>query len=335
MIKIDLITGFLGSGKTTFLKLYARYLLSRGMKIGILENDYGAVNVDRMLLQDLEGENCTIEMVAGGCDGDCHRRRFKTKLIAMGMSGLDRVLVEPSGIFDVDEFFDALYEEPLCRWYEVGSVFAIVDTHLEEVMSEQSEYLLASQVANAGRIILSHTQNASKEEMMHAIRHMNRALERYQCERRVNDDALFDRPMPTNKIAKANRVVCKDFKSFTEEDFEAFLKCGYVAEHYRKEYREDGGYTSLYFLKGEIVGEELCVKVKGLMTDDFCGDIFRVKGFWRENGSWHEINATPGGISTKVIAMGQEVIIVIGERLNQERIEQILGMKANEIDETR
>ena len=56
MIKIDLITGFLGSGKTTFLKKYAAWLVSRGEKIGILENDLGPVNVDMMLLKSLEGE---------------------------------------------------------------------------------------------------------------------------------------------------------------------------------------------------------------------------------------------------------------------------------------
>lgn len=53
MVKIDLITGFLGSGKTTFIRKYAQYLMNQGMNIGILENDYGAVNVDMMLLQDL------------------------------------------------------------------------------------------------------------------------------------------------------------------------------------------------------------------------------------------------------------------------------------------
>ena len=106
MIQIDLITGFLGSGKTTFIRRYAKYLIDQGLNIGILENDFGAVNVDAMLLQDILGDNCTLEMVAGGCDADCHRRRFKTKLIAMGMCGYDRVLVEPSGIFDMDEFFD-------------------------------------------------------------------------------------------------------------------------------------------------------------------------------------------------------------------------------------
>ena len=74
MVKIDLITGFLGSGKTTFLKKYAKRLMEQGQNIGILENDFGAVNVDMMLLQDLMGHNCELEMVSGGCDADCHRR---------------------------------------------------------------------------------------------------------------------------------------------------------------------------------------------------------------------------------------------------------------------
>ena len=132
MVKVDLITGFLGSGKTTFIKKYARYLMDQGYNIGILENDFGAVNVDMMLLRELESEQCELEMVAGGCDKDCHRRRFKTKLIAMGMCGYDRVLIEPSGIFDMDEFFDALHEEPLDRWYQIGNVIAVVDVGLDK-----------------------------------------------------------------------------------------------------------------------------------------------------------------------------------------------------------
>jgi G3E family GTPase len=44
MVKIDLITGFLGAGKTTFIRKYAEYLMDKGLSIGILENDYGAVN---------------------------------------------------------------------------------------------------------------------------------------------------------------------------------------------------------------------------------------------------------------------------------------------------
>ena len=67
MRKVDLITGFLGSGKTTFLKRYADYLVRSGGNIGIIENDHGAVNVDMLLLQELLGTNCDLEMVTGGC----------------------------------------------------------------------------------------------------------------------------------------------------------------------------------------------------------------------------------------------------------------------------
>ena len=49
MIQIDLITGFLGSGKTTFIRKYTKYLIDQGLNIGILENDFGAVNVDARL----------------------------------------------------------------------------------------------------------------------------------------------------------------------------------------------------------------------------------------------------------------------------------------------
>ena len=153
MIKIDLITGFLGSGKTTFLKQYAKYLMAQGKNIGILENDFGAVNVDMLLLQELRGDQCELEMISGGCD----------KLISMGMSGYDRILVEPSGIYDVDEFFDTLFDEPLNRWYEAGSVITILDAGLDEKLSEEEEYLLASEAANAGKIVLSKVQNVSEE----------------------------------------------------------------------------------------------------------------------------------------------------------------------------
>ena len=176
MVKVDLITGFLGSGKTTFIKKYATYLINQGYKVGIIENDFGAVNVDMMLLQDLQSDNCELEMVAGACDKDCHQRRFKTKLISMGMRQFDRILVEPSGIFDVDEFFDILHEEPLTNWYEIGNVFAIVDSSLEKNLSKEASYLLASQVVSAGKVLLSKVDSTSQERINETIQQINQAL---------------------------------------------------------------------------------------------------------------------------------------------------------------
>ena len=266
MIKIDLITGFLGSGKTTFIKKYASYLLKKGMNIGILENDFGAVNVDMMLLQDLMGDNCELAMVSGGCDADCHRRRFKTKLIAMGMCGYDRVIVEPSGIFDVDEFFDALHEEPLDKWYEIGNVIAIVDAKLAEDFSAEADYLLASEVADAGCVLLSRSQEATEEEIHSTKEHLNRALGQIQCKRRLDSE-----------------IMDKNWDDFTDEDLEKILNCRYVAEDYVKEsYAEGGGFASLFFMNVHKSEEELRETAEKILNDPSCGDVFRVIGFLKK-----------------------------------------------------
>lgn len=301
MIKVDLITGFLGSGKTTFIKKYADYLIRQGNKIGILENDFGAVNVDMMLLQELQGDSCCIETVAGACDADCHKRRFKTKLIAFGMGGYDRILIEPSGIFDVDEFFDVLYEEPLDRWYESGSVIAIVDAKLENNLSEQSEYLLASQTANAGRIILSKTQNASSDEISDTVNHINNSLKKFRCKRQLQDE-----------------ITVKDWNDFTDEDFKSISESGYVSENYVKVLSEDNGYSSYYYLNVKMTVETLRENVRKIF--DTCSGVFRIKGFILDNGNWFEINATHNNIEVNPIENGQEIIIVIGENMDKSKV---------------
>lgn len=310
MVKVDLITGFLGSGKTTFIKKYARYLMDQGYNIGILENDFGAVNVDMMLLRELEGEQCELEMVSGGCDKDCHRRRFKTKLIAMGMCGYDRVLIEPSGIFDMDEFFDALHEEPLDRWYQIGNVIAVVDAGLDEKMSEEADYILASEVADAGCIVLSKTQEASEKYIENTVKHLNRALEAVHCKRKFGED----------------EIIRKDWEQFETEDFERILNSGYIAEDYEKmSLDEKEVFKSLYFMDLEISGEELRDAAQKIMQDPACGSVFRIKGFTQElDGNWTELNATHHEITQCPIAEGQKVIIVIGEQPNEEMIKKYL-----------
>ena len=102
------------------------------------------------------------------------------------MSGYDRVIVEPSGIFDVDEFFDVLHEEPLDRWYEVGSIISIVDAGLDRDMSRQSRYVLASEVANCGTLVMSKVQDASEDEKRSTIEYINESAHRnFQCKASV------------------------------------------------------------------------------------------------------------------------------------------------------
>ncbi|HAT89673.1 MAG TPA: GTPase (G3E family) [Roseburia sp.] len=308
MVKIDLITGFLGSGKTTFLRKYASHLIAQGQNIGILENDFGAVNVDMMLLGDLRGDNCELEMISGGCDTDTHRRRFKTKLISMGMCGYDRVIVEPSGIYDVDEFFDTLYEEPLDGWYQIGNVITVLDSNLEEDLPEGAEFLLASQAANAGYVVLSKTQETTEEEQKNAVSHLNRSLKNIGCKRQFDE------------------VFAKDWDKLTDEDFKQLLSCGYHMENYRKpDLTQKKTFQSLYFMNMHLTEKKLQQAAKKLFLDKSCGKIFRIKGFMKnEKEQWIEMNATKKNLVISPIKMGQEVIIVIGEQLDEDAIRSCL-----------
>lgn len=311
MVQVDLITGFLGSGKTTFIKKYAKYLIDQGLHIAILENDFGAINVDMMVLEEELGDQCELEMVVGGGDLDCHRRRFKTKIISMGMRGFDRILVEPSGIYDVDEFFDVLHEEPLDKWYEIGNVIALVNSKLENSLSKQSDYLLGCQVADAGKIILSRSSEATEEEINNTITHLNNTMSLIKCKRRFNKED------------------CLDLETLNNDDFNSILHSGYELEGFIKMFfKKEETFSTMFFMNQAISKEELIHATQSIFNDSECGKVFRIKGFIPENDQWIELNATKDQMTTEIIAKGQEIIIVIGESLNKEKIEEYIKKPA-------
>lgn len=215
LAKIDLITGILGAGKTTFLRGYVQYLLRQGQRVAVLLNDFGAVNIDMMLLKDLQSECCDVMTIVGCSDPQSHRRRLRTQLIALGMQHFDRVVMEPSGLFDMDEFFDTLFEPPLDRWFETGSVLTVADAELSEELSPQMQYLLASQASCCGRLILSKLGNIT-ETPAHAaervLAQINDGLAAISCDRRLT----------------AGDITAKPFSAFTDEDYASFASAAAV-----------------------------------------------------------------------------------------------------------
>jgi len=310
MIQVDLITGFLGSGKTTFIRKYAAYLVGSGKKVGIIENDFGAINVDMLLLADIDTDRCDVEQIVGGSVVSDWKRRFKAKLIAMAMQGFERVLVEPSGIYDVDAFFDVLYEEPVCNWYEPGTIVTIVDAVLEQDLSQQARYLMVSQLANAGAVVFSKVSQATNEQLQGTIDRLNEMLSEFHCTRRLESG-----------------IVSKPWDELTETDFEQLMRAGWVsADHEKLWFDSKEAFTSLFFMDVNMTAKQLQNTVKALFEDTKCGQIFRIKGFFKgEDGAYLEINATHDHFTFKPIANAQEVIIVIGQNLEESAIRAYLS----------
>lgn len=306
MVKIDLITGFLGSGKTTFIREYAKYLMSKGEKICIIENDYGAVNIDMVLLQDLLGDNCNLEMIVGGDGKEAHRRRFRTKLISMGMSGYDRVIIEPSGIYDADEFFDVLYDEPLDRWYEIGSVISIVDAESVLLLEGTSKYLFMSEIAWAGKLLISKVDETTDVDQIHAF--INATMEEYGCSARFQ---LKD-------------IISKSFDSLSPDEFDSIENAGYRRSSYAKMQIDDSQYQPLFYFDVEMGEQLLKETARKLLADERAGKVIRIKGFVKTSDSAQvEINATEKEIKIEPVTSSRNAIIIIGEHLDKDYINEI------------
>ena len=225
------------------------------------------------------------------------------------MRGFDRVVVEPSGIFDVDEFFDVLRDDPLDRWYQVGNVIAIVDAMLPETLSPQAEYLLASETANAGRVLLSRTRQAGQAQTAAAAAHLTRALEGCKCYRRFAPE----------------EILTKDWAQLTEADLVALASCGYRQASCEKlHFDEHEAFSSLCFLEQHLTLQQLQAAADHLFADAACGHVLLVKGFAPDpqgTTGWLELNATAAGKTLAPIPQGQDVLIVIGEGLDKAAIE--------------
>lgn len=327
MIKVDLITGFLGSGKTTFLKSYAKYLVDIGEKICIIENDFGAINVDMVLLSELMSDKCNIEMIVGGDGKEAHKRRLKTKLIAMGMQGYDRVIIEPSGIYDLDEFFDVLYEEPLDRWYEIGNVIALVDAQKGKELSKESRYIQMAEVSWAGMIVLSKLDSLIEKDCEYKnapnvsaaietsskeiISGINNLMKEFECKREFKNEDY----------------IAKKLEDYTEEDFKRISNAGYKKVSYTKQViGEDEGYQTIFYFDFAMEKNDLEVACNHVFKDEDCGKVHRIKGFILNNdGSKYELNATRNEIGIKPVVTEKCVLIVIGEQLNRDRIAKYFG----------
>jgi G3E family GTPase len=308
-MKIDLITGFLGAGKTTLIRLYAEYLVEKGEKICILENDYGAVNVDMMFLQDLLSDRCELEMVIGGDGLEAHRRRFKTKLISMAMVGYNRVIVEPSGVYDTDEFFDTLREEPLDRWYEPGNVISVVSADTGPDLSEESAYLLASQIANAGCVILSKVQEVPPEKAERTALYLNEVMEKFHCERRFSDEIIS---VPWDQSGGL--------------DFDRISRCGFrLSDHIKYQVDQSNHFSSLFYFYVRMDESQIREAIRSIFDDPKCGHVHRIKGFVRlHDEKWIRINAVSGNAEYETTDKGEDSVIVIGEDLCREEVDLYL-----------
>lgn len=166
MIKVDIISGFLGAGKTTFIKeMIAK--VYEGEKIVLIENEFGEIGIDSRFMQ-----NCGIEVTEmnSGCIcctlvGDFARA---LKQVAEEFKP-DRILIEPSGVGKLSDVAGAVSEVKDDANMEIDGRITVVDGKKVKMYMKNFGEFFNDQIENASTIVISRTQMMDEAKLKEAV----------------------------------------------------------------------------------------------------------------------------------------------------------------------
>ena len=178
LIPATILTGFLGSGKTTLLK---RVLTeAHGQKIAVIENEFGAENIDNEILVQDSTEQ--IIQLNNGCVCCSIREDLRTTLADLaekrrkGELHFDRVVIETTGLADPGPVAQTFFmDDEIAESYLLDSILTLVDAkHGQQQLDARQEARM--QVGFADQIFFSKADlvdEAAMDALAHRVRHMN------------------------------------------------------------------------------------------------------------------------------------------------------------------
>ena len=167
MTKIDIVSGFLGAGKTTLIKkmLAEAY---KGEKLVLIENEFGEISIDGGFLKD---SGVQISEMSSGCICCSLVGDFATALKEVkAQFEPDRILIEPSGVGKLSDVIvaveDTVKDVPDMK---LNSFVTVADAGKVKVYMKNFGEFYNNQIESAGTIILSRTQKISQEKLEAAV----------------------------------------------------------------------------------------------------------------------------------------------------------------------
>ena len=173
MTKVDIISGFLGAGKTTFIKQLIEQVFT-GEKLVLIENEFGEIGIDGGFLKDAGIE---ITEMNSGCIcctlvGDFSKALQKV----LEEYQPDRVLIEPSGVGKLSDIVKAIEDVKQDAEIEVNARITVVDGKKAKLYLKNFGEFFEDQVKHASTIVISRTKTMTDEkieECVHMLREEN------------------------------------------------------------------------------------------------------------------------------------------------------------------
>ena len=294
MTKVDIISGFLGAGKTTFIKLLIENVFA-GEKLVLIENEFGEIGIDGGFLKDAGIE---ITEMNSGCIcctlvGDFSKALRKV----IEEYHPDRVLIEPSGVGKLSDVSKAIEHVKKEADIEIEGRITIVDGKKAKMYLKNFGEFFKDQVAYANTIVVSRTQmmeDHSIEECVKMLREENKEASIISTSwDKLSKEAIEHALSPNTQLEgifeEEKCPVCSH-----EHHHEGACGCGHEHHHHHHHHADEiftswGQETAHKYTEGE-----LDFLLKALSETEGYGTILRAKGIVEmENGAWKQFDLVP------------------------------------------
>ena len=315
MAKIDIISGFLGAGKTTLIKKLVADAF-QGEKLVIIENEFGEIGIDGGFLKE---SGIQITEMNSGCICCSLVGDFGNALKdVLEKYSPDRVIIEPSGVGKLSDVIKAV--KNIGDDVKINSTATVVDASKCKMYMKNYGEFYNNQIESAGTIILSRTQNVSEEKLAKVLTMI----------KEKNDEAsVITTPwdqIDGKKILDAMEKVNTLEKELLEEHHHHDGECGCGQHHDHGHHHADDVFTSWGVETAhKFTEEELKDIVSKLASDKSFGDVLRAKGIVAsDEGEWFHFDLVPEETELRRGAADYTGrICVIGSNLNEAAIKEL------------
>lgn len=309
-MKIDIISGFLGSGKTTLIKkLIAEELYKE--KIAIIENEYGEVAIDGSLLKD---EKVEVREISSGCICCNIKGDFKESIKSIvDEYNSERIIIEPTGVAKLSEVIKSIRESDITN-AKINVIATVVNVATFSDYIKNFGEFFRDQIASANMIILSRVSNKPTNEINNILAEISKINKKANI---VTTDL--------NKI-KAKRIL--EIGAITKDEvnieFRKFEKT--VASMRKKVVPVNNIFDNWGVETSKVFDKDKLEKILSVIDKDkSLGNIVRAKGIVETTkDGWIRFDYVPGEI--KIERFNPDYtgrVCVIGSNLDKKAIKNL------------
>jgi len=307
MIKVDIVSGFLGSGKTTLIRKLLR--ICQQEKVVLIENEFGEIGIDGELV---ERDGFEVFEISNGCICCIMQKDFVQMLSrVIGEFHPERILIEPTGISILSEILDVLRRPEFAPQIQINSLITIVDSVNYLTQRDVFGEFFEDQITNASVLILSKSQLVDQQtldEIIHSVKELK------------PDGEMISKPWDTLTIGELKDLIAVQ----TDLDLSEILHTEYKP-------CSENEFDTLGLKTSRTYSKEDLEQILGQISQPRYGQVLRGKGFLKSAQGFLDFSYTNGQFEIRENKFkSQGRLCLIGKNLKEQEIKTLFKITTKE-----